>query len=57
LVYASKDKGEIKLQTPEGEKTVPVPQGKTKRRKFREGTPVTVHLNGDGEVLDVRKAG
>ncbi len=56
VVYASKDKREIKLWTPEGERIFQLPSGKTARRPFREGTPVTIQLNGSGEVVDVRKA-
>lgn len=56
VVYASEDKQEIKLWTPEGERVFPLPPGKTARRPLREGTPVTIQLNGSGEVVDVRKA-
>lgn len=55
VVYASGDKQEIKLWTPEGEKTISLPPAKKKRRPYREGTPITVQLNGSGEVIDVRK--
>ncbi len=57
MVYASKDKREIKLWTPEGERIFQLPTGKKSRRPLREGTPVTIQLNGSGEVIDVRKAG
>lgn len=57
VVYASEDKREIKLWTPEGERIVQLPSGKTAPRPLREGTPVTIQLNGSGEVIDVRKAG
>ncbi len=55
VVYTSRDKSAIKLWTPEGEKTVSLPQGRTQRRSFREGTPITVQFNGSGEVIAVRK--
>ncbi len=57
VVYASEDRTEIRLWTPEGEKTLPLPARKKKRSAFRPGTPVTVQLNGNGEVIAVRKAG
>ncbi len=57
IVYASQDKNEIRLWTPEGETTVALPRGKKTSHRFREGTPITVHFNGSGEVIDVRKAG
>ncbi len=53
--YASQDKSAIKLWTPEGEKTISLPR-RTQPRPFREGTPITVHFNGSGEVIAVRKA-
>lgn len=56
VVYASKDKREIRLWTPEGERIVQLPSGQTARRPLQEGTPVTIQLNGSGEVIDVRKA-
>ncbi len=55
VTYTSEDKSQIKLWTPEGEKTVTLPSGGKKRRTFREGTPITVQFNGSGEVVDVRK--
>ena len=55
VVYASRDRREIKLWTPEGEKTISLPPAKKKRRPYREGTPITVQLNGAGEIIDVRK--
>lgn len=57
MVYASKDKREIKLWTPEGERIFQLPTDKKARRPLREGTPVTIQLNGSGEVVEVRKAG
>ena len=57
VVYASPEGREIKLWTPEGEKTFPLPLGKSQRMRFRQGTPITVQLNQAGEVIDIRKAG
>ena len=56
VVYATDAKQEIKLWTPEGEKTMPLPATKKRKRSFKSGTPITVHLNKDGRILDVRKA-
>ena len=56
LQYASTDKNEIKLWTPEGEKTFSVARGKSPLSTMREGTLIRVELNEQGEVIDVRKA-
>jgi hypothetical protein len=55
LVYASPDKKEIKLWTPEGEKNFEVKTGKSMLSAIKEGTPVTVELNEAGKVIDVHK--
>jgi hypothetical protein len=55
LAYASPDKTEIKLQTPEGEKTFPVQTGKSKLSAIQEGAPVTVEVNEAGKVIDVHR--
>ncbi len=55
VVYSSKEKREIRLWTPEGERTISLPQANGKRQALREGTPITVQFNGSGEVIDVRK--
>jgi hypothetical protein len=57
LTYASDDKKEIKLWTPEGEKSFPVEKGKAKLSVIKEGTMITVELNDAGNVIDIRKAG
>lgn len=56
LVYTSDLKTEIKLWTPEGEKTFPVIRGKSKLSVIKEGTPITVELNEAGKMIDMRKA-
>ena len=56
LVYSSQDKSAIKLWTPEGEQTISLPQGRKRPRLFREGTPITIQINGSGDVIAVRKA-
>ncbi len=55
LVYASSDKTEIKLWTPEGEKTFAVKAGRSQLSTFQEGTPITVEVNEAGEAIDVHK--
>jgi len=55
LTYTSTDKTEIKLQTPEGEKTYDVQTGKSKLSAIAEGSPVTVEVNEEGKVIDVHR--
>lgn len=55
LTYASADKKEIKLWTPEGEKAFDVQTGRSKMSSFEEGTPVTVELNEAGKVIDIHR--
>jgi hypothetical protein len=55
LTYTSKDKKEIKLWTPEGEKTFDVQTGRSKLSTFEEGTPVTIELNEAGDVIDIHR--
>jgi hypothetical protein len=55
LVYTSTDKKEIKLWTPEGEKTFDVQTGRSKLSAFKEGAPVTLEVNEAGKVIDILK--
>lgn len=57
LTYASGDKKEIKLMTPEGERSFPVQHGESKLSTIEEGAPITVELNEAGNVIEIRKAG
>ena len=57
LVYASPDKSEIKLWTPEGERTYNVQTGKSKLSTISEGMAIRVEINEAGKIIDVRKAG
>ncbi|HMS82173.1 MAG TPA: hypothetical protein PKD12_00810 [Nitrospira sp.] len=55
LVYASPDKKEVKLWTPEGEKSFDVQAGQSQLSIFQEGAPITVEVNEAGKVIDVHK--
>jgi hypothetical protein len=55
LAYASKDRKEIKLWTPEGEKTFDVQTGRSQLSGVEEGTPIAVELNEAGKVIDIHR--
>ncbi|HEU4684623.1 MAG TPA: hypothetical protein VFS39_09015 [Nitrospira sp.] len=55
LKYTSPDHKEIKLWTPEGEKTFDVQTGRSKLSNFQEGEPVTLEINEAGKVIDIHK--
>lgn len=55
LAYASKDKKEIKLWTPEGKKKFDVQSGRSQLSGIKEGTPITIELNEVGKVIDVHR--
>lgn len=55
LTYTSSDKKEIKLWTPEGEKTFDVQTGRSKMSSLEEGAPVTIELNEAGKVIDIHR--
>ncbi|MCC6967339.1 MAG: hypothetical protein IT391_13785, partial [Nitrospira sp.] len=55
LAYASPDKKEIKVWTPEGEKAIDVQTGKSKLSALEEGAPVTVELNEAGKMIDIHR--
>ena len=55
LTYTSSDKKEIKLWTPEGEKTFDVQTGRSKMSSLEEGAPVTIELNESGKVIDIHR--
>ena len=54
LTWASADKKEIKIWTPEGEKTYPVSESSL-LANLKEGTLITVELD-EGRVIDVHKS-
>jgi hypothetical protein len=55
LTYTSSDHKEIKLWTPEAEKTFDVQTGRSKLSNFKEGDPVTIEVNEAGKVIDIHK--
>ena len=56
LVYVGKMKPEIKLQTPEGDKTFPLIRQDIKTGGIEEGALVTAELNEAGAVIDLHRA-
>jgi hypothetical protein len=55
LEFASPDHATVRLWTPEGEQIFPVGAGKPALNGAREGTPITVELDGRGEVIDLHR--
>lgn len=55
LAYASKDRKEIKLWTPEGEQTFAVQTGRSQLSGIEEGAPIAIELNEAGKVIDIHR--
>lgn len=55
LDFATPDHATVRLWTPEGEQTYPVGTGRSDLNGTREGTPITVELNGQGEVVELHR--
>lgn len=55
LTYASPDHIAITLWTPQGEKSFPTDRGKSILPSVKEGSPITLELNHQGSVVDIRK--
>lgn len=55
LDFAAPDHTTVRLWTPEGDQTYPVGMGKSVLNGAREGTPITVELNGQGEVVELHR--
>ncbi|HSE58695.1 MAG TPA: hypothetical protein VLA99_08320 [Nitrospiraceae bacterium] len=55
LAYATPEKRELTLWTPEGEQQFPADQAKGTLAGLKEGSPVIVELNGKGSVVEIRK--
>jgi len=56
LIHMGKMKGQVKLQTSEGEKVFPLTRQEIKTKGLDEGTQVTVELNEAGAVIDLHRA-
>lgn len=55
LDFAAPDHAAVRLWTPEGEQTYPIEGSKSLLNGAREGTPITVELNGLGEVVELHR--
>ncbi|WP_413936742.1 hypothetical protein [Nitrospira sp. BLG_1] len=55
LDFAAPDHAAVRLWTPEGEQTFPIEGSKSLLNGAREGTPITVELNGLGEVVELHR--
>jgi hypothetical protein len=52
LAFAAPDRGSVRLWTPEGGQVYPADRGKSALNGAREGTPITVELDGQGDIVD-----
>jgi hypothetical protein len=55
LEFSTSDRSSVRLWTPEGEQTYPTDVGKGALNGTREGTLITVELNGQGDVVDFHR--
>lgn len=55
LEFAAPDRTNVRLWTPEGEQTYPTDLGKSALNGAREGTPITVELDGQGDVIEFHR--
>lgn len=55
LDFAAPDRTNVRLWTPEGEQTYPTDLGKSALNGAREGTPITVELDGQGDVVEFHR--
>ncbi len=55
LEFAAPDRSSVRLWTPEGEQTYPADLGKSVLNGTREGTPITVELDGHGDVVEFHR--
>ena len=49
------DRASVRLWTPEGEQIYPADFGKSSLNGAREGTPITVELDGQGDVVEFHR--
>ncbi|NGZ11151.1 MAG: hypothetical protein CV088_17520 [Nitrospira sp. LK70] len=55
LEFADPDRSSVKLWTPEGEQTYPADFGKSSLSGAKEGTPITVELDGQGDIVEFHR--
>lgn len=55
LTYASAEHDRLTLQTPEGEQSIPLTQRPTSLAALKEGVPITVELDHQGALIDIRR--
>ena len=55
LEFATPDRANVRLWTPEGEQIYPADLGKSSLNGAREGTPITVELDGQGDVVEFHR--
>lgn len=55
LEFAAPDHAAVRLWTPEGEQIYPIGTGKSLLNGTREGTPITLEVDGRGEVIDLHR--
>ena len=55
LEFSTAERTGVKLWTPEGEQSFPTDRGKAALTGAKEGSPITVELNGEGAVVDIHR--
>jgi hypothetical protein len=55
LQFATPERTSVKLWTPDGEQTFPTERGKAALAGAKEGSPITVELNGQGHVVEFHR--
>ena len=55
LTYASNDRNRLVMQTPEGEQSVALTQRPASLAALKEGWPITVELDQQGGLVDIRR--
>jgi hypothetical protein len=55
LTYESHDHNRLIMQTPEGEQSVPLAQRMSSLASWKEGWPITVELDQQGGLVDIRR--
>lgn len=55
LEFSTPERTGVKLWTPDGEQTFPSDRGKAALAGTKEGSPITVELNGEGTVVDFHR--